>query len=186
MSLFGNRLKYVNARVWDTSQPEFQFPELEVTEIAQRPNLGLAFSGGCFRATLFHLGVARYSQQHHSTLSFRLHAWRTAPHDASGSSADTHQDRVAGEALQGHLFGDICLYELPATPELYILSTNLSEGGALLLCANGIVLRRAAQIHGSAGTQVAGRPRHSADGCRSILRLSGILPASGADLGRHR
>ena len=29
---------------------------------------------------------------------------------------------------QKHLYGDTCLYELPARPELHILATNLSQG----------------------------------------------------------
>jgi hypothetical protein len=63
MSLFGNRLKYVNARVWDTTQPDFQFPELEKTEVAQRPNLGLAFSGGSTRSAAATLGQFRALQK---------------------------------------------------------------------------------------------------------------------------
>ncbi len=152
--------------------------------------LGLALSGGGFRATLFHLGVVRYfkdaglleSVSHITSVSggsvFAAHLvmnWKRY----NGTSEEF--DSVAREVLdfikldvrnriirrypftfalgvlrrlarfgplrtlsrtgllekhyREHLYGDTCLYELPDTPELHILSTNLSEGG--LFCFSG-------------------------------------------------
>ena len=64
MSLFGNRLKYVTCKVWDATQAGFNYPEqsdpeLKVDGLTNRPNLGLAFSGGGTRSASATLGQLR-------------------------------------------------------------------------------------------------------------------------------
>ncbi len=41
-----------------------------------------------------------------------------------------------------HLYGDTCLYELPAVPELHILATNLSEGCIGSFTRTGLIMER--------------------------------------------
>ena len=43
---------------------------------------------------------------------------------------------------QKHLYGDTCLYELPARPELHILATNLSEGCIGSFTRTGLIMER--------------------------------------------
>jgi predicted acylesterase/phospholipase RssA len=43
---------------------------------------------------------------------------------------------------QTHLYGDTCLYELPAQPELHILATNLSEGCIGSFTRSGLIMER--------------------------------------------
>jgi predicted acylesterase/phospholipase RssA len=159
--------------------------------------IGLALSGGGFRATLFHLGVLRF-----------LHDARLLPgisHITSvsgGSIAAAHlvlnwkrytgsdQDfeEAAGELLdfirldvrnrvvrrfplaaiangarflsgrgrsrrltrpglleaeyEKHLYGDVCLYELPPMPQLHILATNVNEGCLCSFTRSGLLLQR--------------------------------------------
>ena len=64
MSIFGNRLKYVTCKTWDATQAAFSFPEqsdpqLKVDGLLDRPNLGLAFSGGGTRSASATLGQLR-------------------------------------------------------------------------------------------------------------------------------
>ena len=156
-------------------------------------NLGLAFSGGGFRATLFHLGVARYlkdtglleSVSHITSVSGgSILAAHLVLNWERYNGTDENFNGAAGELIdfvrldirnriirrypfafalgalrrmvrlgplrtltrtgllekhyKEHLFGDICLYELPASPELHILSTNLSEGGLFSFARTGL------------------------------------------------
>lgn len=55
MSLFGNRLKYVQCRVWDTTDSNFSFPE----ESLERPKTGICLSGGGTRSAACSLGQLR-------------------------------------------------------------------------------------------------------------------------------
>ena len=41
-----------------------------------------------------------------------------------------------------YLYGATCLYELPATPELHLLSTNLSEGCICSFTRSGLIMQR--------------------------------------------
>ncbi|HSG16533.1 MAG TPA: hypothetical protein VLE70_09445 [Anaerolineae bacterium] len=64
MSLFDRRLKEVNTRLWDATRPDFSYPEiddpeLKVAGLTDRPNLGLAFSGGGTRSASATLGQLR-------------------------------------------------------------------------------------------------------------------------------
>ncbi len=64
MTLFGNRLKYVNAKIWDATQADFAYPELsdpnlKALDLLNKPNLGLAFSGGGTRSATATLGQLR-------------------------------------------------------------------------------------------------------------------------------
>jgi len=64
MTLFGNRLKNVNAKIWEATRPDFAYPELSDPELKasdslDKPNLGLAFSGGGTRSATATLGQLR-------------------------------------------------------------------------------------------------------------------------------
>ncbi len=159
--------------------------------------IGLALSGGGFRATLYHLGLARFlydagllsSVTHISSVSggsiFAAHLalnWDRY----NGSSKDF--DAAAAELLsfvrldvrnrivrrwllaapvnflrrlcfmranrrlmrvglleahyQRYLFGDKLLSELPKTPQLHILATDLNEGGICSFNRNGALFQR--------------------------------------------
>lgn len=64
MSIFSSRLKYVTTKVWDATPPDFAFPEiadpeLKVKGLDEKPNLGLAISGGGMRSASATLGQLR-------------------------------------------------------------------------------------------------------------------------------
>lgn len=64
MSIFDRRLRYVRTRLWDATSPDFIYPEmgdaeLRVVGLSDRPNLGLAFSGGGTRSASATLGQLR-------------------------------------------------------------------------------------------------------------------------------
>jgi predicted acylesterase/phospholipase RssA len=156
--------------------------------------IGLALSGGGFRASLYHLGVARFlrdagllSQVTHITAVsggsiFGAHLvlnWARY----NGSAGDF--EAAAGEFLtfvrldvrnrifrrfplmllvrwarwllgrsnrkltrtgllereyQNNLFGDVSLFELPKTPEIHFLATNVSEGCLCSFNRNGLLM----------------------------------------------
>ena len=157
--------------------------------------IGLALSGGGFRATLYHLGMIRYlrdanlltsvthitsvsggsvlaahlalnwdrycgdSQEFESAarevldfvqLDVRNRILRRYPFAVAESSAL----RLVGRKLQRpltrtvlleqhyrhHLFGDTCLHQLPQSPELHILCTNLSGGGLSSFTRDGLLM----------------------------------------------
>lgn len=161
------------------------------------PKIGLALSGGGFRATLYHLGIIRFLRD--------AGALRDVTHITSvsgGSILAAHLvlnweryngdpeefDKAAKEILdfvridvrnrivrrypfaalataprwilrrpvkrrytragmlehhyQKHLYGDVCLYELPESPELHILATNLSEGCITSFTRAGLIMQR--------------------------------------------
>ncbi|MBN1532815.1 MAG: patatin-like phospholipase family protein [Spirochaetes bacterium] len=54
-----DRMKYVRARVYDTRDPSFGFPELQLDGVKKRPNCGVAFSGGGTRSASLTLGQLR-------------------------------------------------------------------------------------------------------------------------------
>jgi hypothetical protein len=43
---------------------------------------------------------------------------------------------------QNHLYGEKCLYELPKSPELHLLSTNVSEGCLCSFTRDGLIMQR--------------------------------------------
>jgi len=64
MPLFGNRLKYVSCKIWDATKDGFTFPEqgdpaFRMMDLGDRPNVGLAFSGGGTRSAAATLGQLR-------------------------------------------------------------------------------------------------------------------------------
>lgn len=63
MSLFGNRLKYVNCRVWDSPSQGSRFPELEPDVggevLSARTNTGVCLSGGGTRSASCSIGQLR-------------------------------------------------------------------------------------------------------------------------------
>lgn len=64
MSLFGNRLKHVRCRVWNTTEAEFTFPEVspdnpEQDVLLSRANTGICFSGGGTRSASCSAGQLR-------------------------------------------------------------------------------------------------------------------------------
>src|SRR3954470_276273 len=144
--------------------------------------IGLALSGGGFRATLFHLGLVRFlrdagllSQVTHITsvsggsvfaahlvLNWDLYNGSPNDFDAAASKLLSFvrmdvRNRIVRRALlngpsrwprrllglsnrkltrtglleyhyEKHLYGDTGLFELPESPQLHILATNLTEG----------------------------------------------------------
>lgn len=64
MSIFDARLKHVSSKVWDATDPGFNFPELadnelKVSDLKNRKNVGVAFSGGGTRSAAATLGELR-------------------------------------------------------------------------------------------------------------------------------
>jgi predicted acylesterase/phospholipase RssA len=165
--------------------------------------IGLALSGGGFRATLFHLGVARFlkdadllkSVSHITSVSggsiFAGHLalnWEryTGPAEGFDEAADellrfvqldvrnriirrypfflvrAGARRLIGLGRDRHLsrtgmleryyaeylFGPACLFNLPTTPQLHILSTNLSEGVLCSFSRDGLIVQRRSSGHG--------------------------------------
>jgi predicted acylesterase/phospholipase RssA len=159
--------------------------------------IGLALSGGGFRATLYHLGLARFlhdagilpSVTHITSVSggsiFAAHLamnW----HRYNGSDSDF--DAAAAELLafvrmdvrnriirrfplsflvpwpawlrrrlsrtgllvshyEKYLVGDTSLFQLPASPQLHILATNLSEGCLCSFNREGLIMVRRQEGH---------------------------------------
>jgi predicted acylesterase/phospholipase RssA len=159
--------------------------------------IGLALSGGGFRATLYHLGVVRFlrdagilPQVTHITavsggsilaahlvlnwdkfngtdaefnaaadklldfirLDIRNRIVRRYPFAVAGSALRWISRRGPNRMLTRsglleryyakHLFGDTCLYELPKSPDLHLLSTNLSEGCLCSFTRDGLIMQR--------------------------------------------
>ena len=157
--------------------------------------IGLALSGGGFRATLFHLGVVRFLRdsdllKHVSHMTSVSGGSILASHlvlnwDRYGGTPEEFE-QAAQEILrfvdldirnrilrryplllglglysmifrrqrvlkitgllekyyQKYLLGDLCLHQLPATPELHILSTNVSGGGLSSFSRDGILIEQ--------------------------------------------
>jgi predicted acylesterase/phospholipase RssA len=159
--------------------------------------IGLALSGGGFRATLYHLGVVRFLRD-----AGLLHKVSHVTAVSGGSVLAAHLvmnwDRYCGGAEQfesaaeeilkfvsldvrnsivrrypwllaaglwhrlvfrrasrlltrtglleryyrKHLFGDVCLHQLPSTPEIHILTTSVSEGGLASFTREGLWMQR--------------------------------------------
>ena len=164
--------------------------------------IGLALSGGGFRATLYHLGLVRFLHDagilpkvtHISAVSGgSIFAAHLALHWARYSGSDNEFDAAAGEllafiqldvrnrilrrypfcfALRGprrllgytsrkltrtgllewhyeqFLYGDTSLFELPESPQLHLLATNLSEGCLCSFNRDGLWMVRRQRGHG--------------------------------------
>jgi predicted acylesterase/phospholipase RssA len=159
-----------------------------------RKKIGLALSGGGFRASLYHLGVARFlrdagllSQVSHITAVsggsiFGAHLvlnWARYNGSASDFEAAAAEfltfvrldirnrifrrfplmllvrlaRRLLGRSnrkltrtgllereYQNNLYGDVSLFELPETPEIHFLATNVSEGCLCSFNRNGLLM----------------------------------------------
>jgi predicted acylesterase/phospholipase RssA len=159
--------------------------------------IGLALSGGGFRATLYHLGVIRFlrdagllqSISHITSVSGGsiLAAHLVQNWDRYTGTPDQF-DAMANELVafaqmdirnrivrrfpialpiqalrwaarlgsnhrltrtgllqayyERHLYGDTCLFQLPESPALYILSTNLTEGALCAFSRDGIIVQK--------------------------------------------
>jgi predicted acylesterase/phospholipase RssA len=159
--------------------------------------IGLALSGGGFRATLYHLGVVRFlrdaniltrvshitsvsggsimaahlvlnwqrytgSEQDYDEaasellnfirLDVRNRVLRRYPLAAAANSLRWFVQKGRSRRLtraglleslyENFLYGDRCLYELPANPQLHILATNVNEGCLCSFTRSGILDER--------------------------------------------
>jgi predicted acylesterase/phospholipase RssA len=158
--------------------------------------IGLALSGGGFRATLYHLGVLRFLRDA-GTLERISHITSVSGGSIMAAHLVTNWDRYTGEETEfdqaaeellsfirmdvrnrvvrrfplaaganalrwaigagkarrltrpgllevqyeKYLFGDKCLYELPPTPQLHILATNVNEGCLCSFTRRGILVQ---------------------------------------------
>src|SRR3954470_7884092 len=158
--------------------------------------IGLALSGGGFRATLFHLGLVRFlrdagllSQVTHITsvsggsvfaahLVLNWDLYNGSPNDFDAAASKLLsivrmdvRNRIVRRALlngpsrwprrllglsnrkltrtgllehhyEKHLYGDTGLFELPESPQLHILATNLTEGCLCSFTRDGLLMMR--------------------------------------------
>src|SRR3954464_9957430 len=163
--------------------------------------IGLALSGGGFRATLYHLGLVRFlrdagllSQVTHITsvsggsvfaahLVLNWDLYNGSPNDFDAAASKLLsivrmdvRNRIVRRALlngpsrwprrllglsnrkltrtglleyhyEKFLYGDTSLFELPPSPELHILTTNLSEGCLCSFNRNGLWIMRRQPDH---------------------------------------
>lgn len=161
------------------------------------PKIGLALSGGGFRATLYHLGIIRFLRDagtlrdvsHITSVSggsilaahlvLNWERYNGTPEEFDKASKElldfirmdvrnrivrrypfavlataprwiarrpVNRRFTRAGMLEHHykkyLYGDVCLYELPESPELHILATNLSEGCITSFTRSGLILQR--------------------------------------------
>ncbi|TWT33529.1 Patatin-like phospholipase [Posidoniimonas corsicana] len=160
------------------------------------PKLGLALSGGGYRATLFHLGVVRFLRdagqlQHVTDVASVSGGSILAAHLVLNwdryNGGDEQFDEAAAEVVrfvqsdvrnfivrrlplqyplrllakltrlevrnltpnailehcyEKRLYGDRCLYELPAQPMLHMLATNVSNGGLSVFNRDGLYIQQ--------------------------------------------
>src|SRR3954464_15337181 len=158
--------------------------------------IGLALSGGGFRATLYHLGLVRFlrdagllSQVTHITsvsggsvfaahLVLNWDLYNGSPNDFDAAASKLLsivrmdvRNRIVRRALlngpsrwprrllglsnrkltrtgllehhyEKHLYGDTGLFELPESPQLHILATNLTEGCLCSFTRDGLLMMR--------------------------------------------
>src|ERR1043166_4265060 len=158
--------------------------------------LGLALSGGGFRATLYHLGLIRFFRDA-GLLSDVTHITSVSGGSSIAAHLVLHRKRYTGTAAEfdeaaaellsfiqldirnrilrrfplmlplgglrrligksnrkltragllerhyrKHLYGDVSLFELPKSPKLHLLSTNLSEGCLCSFHRDGLLVAR--------------------------------------------
>jgi predicted acylesterase/phospholipase RssA len=163
----------------------------------ERRRIGLALSGGGFRATLFHLGVIRFLRDA-DLLTSVSHITAVSGGSVLAAHLAMNWDRYTGPAgefdkaaeeilrfvqldvrnrivrrlplalpihaarwlvrlplarsltrsgmleqyYERELYGQRCLYELPETPELHLLSTNLGEGALCSFTRDGVIMQK--------------------------------------------
>ncbi len=171
------------------------------TAVAQMKKLGLALSGGGFRATLYHLGLIRFLRDagllpmvtHITSVSGgSIMAAHLVLHWKRYTGSEAEFEEVAAELvnfiqldvrnrilrrfpfgvalgrlrrlvgkssremtraglLERHyrkfLYGEVSLFELPKTPKLHVLATNISEGSLCSFRRDGLLMARR-QPHG--------------------------------------
>ena len=156
--------------------------------------IGLALSGGGFRATLYHLGMVRYLRDV-NLLESVSHITSVSGGSVLAAHLVLNWDRYCGDSnefdgaareildfvrldvrnrivrrypfvlaneaarrvtwtkrrrsltrtvlleryYENHLYGDTCLYQLPSSPELHILCTNLGGGGLSSFTRDGLL-----------------------------------------------
>jgi predicted acylesterase/phospholipase RssA len=173
--------------------------------------LGLALSGGGFRATLFHLGVVRFLRDAgalrdvtdiasvsggsilaaHLVLNWdqyngddqrfdaaaeqivkfvqfdvRNHIVRRLPflyvvglvaRRMPGRRRVLTANAILERYYARFLYGDRCLYELPETPRLHILATNVSNGGLSVFDRDGLSIQERTEAGAPQFERVSGR-----------------------------
>jgi predicted acylesterase/phospholipase RssA len=173
--------------------------------------LGLALSGGGFRATLFHLGVVRFLRDTgvlrdvtdiasvsggsilaaHLVLNWdqyngddqrfaeaaeqivkfvqfdvRNHIVRRLPllyvigfvaKRMPGRPRVLTANAILERCYSRFLYGDRCLYELPETPRLHILSTNVSNGGLSVFDRDGLSIQQRAEAGAPQFERISGQ-----------------------------
>ena len=204
------------------------------------PQLGLALSGGGFRATLYHLGVVRYLKD-----SGQLQHVTNIASVSGGSILAAHLvlnwDRYCGDDEQfaeaaaeiirfvkfdvrnrivrrlplqlplrilaklgrrqvrnltpnailesyyrEHLYGDRCLYELPESPKLHILATNVSNGGLSVFNRDGVFIAQRNTADGPTFEHIPGQLASLPRVVGASSAFPGFFPPveiSAADLG---
>ncbi len=204
------------------------------------PKLGLALSGGGFRATLYHLGVVRFlrdsgalqdvtdiaSVSGGSILAAHLVLnWdRYNGDDASFSAASGEIVRFVQFDLRNHivrrlpmqfplrllaklrfldgrnhtpdailqqyykkyLYGDRCLYELPSSPSLHMLATNVSTGALSVFNRNGLSIQQRGVEEGRSPEPILGQMASIARVVAASSAFPGFFPPvemTAADLG---
>jgi hypothetical protein len=98
------------------------------------PKIGLALSGGDFRGTLYHLGVVRFLRDA-GILRDITHITSVSGGSILAAHLVLNWDRYNGSPQEFE-------YELPASPELHMLSTNLSEGCLCSYTRSGLIMQR--------------------------------------------
>jgi len=211
--------------------------------------IGLALSGGGFRATLYHLGLTRFLRDagllskvtHITSVSggsiFAAHLvlnwgrYNGSPNDFDAAASELLnfismdvRNRITrrfpllvpvrwARRLMGlsnrrltrtglletyyakYLYGDTSLFELPESPMLHILATNLSEGCLSSFSRNGLLMMRRQsgftvrinRIHvGLATVPMAVAASSAFPGFFPPLELTGAdVGASAGEFGRH-
>src|SRR6516164_9052288 len=64
------------------------------------------------------------------------------------------ETRLLERLYARHLFGDARVHQLPLSPELYLLTTNVSEGGLCSFTRDGLIMQHRSQ----GGTKIDTRP----------------------------
>ena len=204
------------------------------------PKLGLALSGGGFRATLYHLGVVRFlkdsgalqdvtdiaSVSGGSILAAHLVLnWdRYNGDDASFAAASNEvvkfaqfdlrnrivrrlplqfplrllaklrflngrnhtPDAILEQYYKKYLYGDRCLYELPSSPTLHMLATNVSTGALSVFNRNGLYVQHRGDGGGQSPEPIPGQMATIARVVAASSAFPGFFPPvemTAADLG---
>jgi predicted acylesterase/phospholipase RssA len=204
------------------------------------PKLGLALSGGGFRATLYHLGVVRFLRDSgalqdvtdiasvsggsilaaHLVLNWDRYNGDDASFDAATDEVvkfvqfdlrnhivrrlpmqfplrllaklrfidgrDHTPDAILQRYYKKFLYGDRCLYELPASPALHMLATNVSTGALSVFNRNGLYVQHRGDGSGQSSEPIPGQMATIARVVAASSAFPGFFPPvemTAADLG---